>query len=1703
MNFPWESNPQFQAMNYPEQQQVRAQLLPQYLQANPQFQAIPDAQKPQVVAQLINGPPAFQHPEMTQYVDQTMQQFDSFQSSPQAQQQQALGVVNPVGKMRSFIDSQAMNQQSLMVQLINHARFGIENTLGIKEPFPGTAPVTYDLMYGADAAKAKQFFQAQLDQTGAGAQTKMFQGSAQFFGMVLDSLPLGLAGGVGGALTKAALVSKTLDTTARTIWNTTRFGQAVARVVAPEAVNAAIGGVGGVIQDQIKSAQAVDRGEAQKTLFQSGAGAVAAQFGINAGINFALGIATQAVLPFIGRALKSTFTKKGAPSSVLNQQVETPEQLAQLLDSVTSAVPNSSIDAQLNPVTQDVLSMRQELAQILVNDPKLENLDDYGKTLVQATNQAMVLRQTSDGYRLRTSFPGSSSAQDSIIESPDLFVIRRAIVDKTLTNLPDMPPMLRNQDNAGPEWLKNQQLAIQKFDATFDPSKVSSLTPAEMKAAKIKLKSFTPVSDRPYISVDEANQITALSNSPELYAARHSVPDVTPTSTVQSRAVLNIGPSDPNGNAFVTLRNVAPAPEVQAAQQMVKPNTLIAPQAQVNITLAAKGYDGYVLPGNQGVVSFYPDNIRAVVPEVNADGLITRLDPTLKVATSPITVAQNFSAQLGNRQLASTPNAIIAGLSRFKGPVNPHEFSTFASNIIEGTGQKATDYTFVSGAKFGFDPTSKTFTIPVIVPDSQSFATMVHDFGSALNTIRKTGIQGQTAKQLTQAAIDKGLVQTQVRFTPPISSTIDQANWISDVANRNLGSKVDAMPGGGYRLTEPNGNQVLFSNVNDLTDSVMGKLTSVQDATIAYKKQGFKLLADQKTPDQFLLTDTKGTKVASGSLNDISQAVAWKPEKLDWRFGPIATDITPGSTTFHFNNSVISGPRSSILSVMNRYTDYAAERARTTFFATKDATISIGATPSDIRVEAPHLGFAQQFASLKDARQFVSGGWRKLAVLKDIAESKGLRLDIENGRYSVMADDGVYSAKNINELGQIFQKYPDPIDAPEIFTAYDPQTMKQVSDMLKQLDIQPAPPVVHPRFTIEPMKLVAEPVSAADVIPTLTPYQTLSYYWKSGRGWFQKVLKQTGHPELLKSFQHMEVGQDISTSETNRLLRAFDQLLRASNGGELPNIELQKKLFYHLGAQGEGEMAAVLEQFGHLTAQETQIANNIRQFYDRLAVRFGIDGNKFVFNYMPRIISWAKKVENKELVKKLFNTATPEELFDEVFGKNSKVSTELKAFFEHQRTSDILTFAPDDNLMRITGKYLTQGNRKLHLAEPWRDIANYMNTHEVPQTLRDHFVEYRDLALGQYNDKLGRQLNKLPGEFLLQLKKKFPNSKLASIPDVELLDTGSNLQNTLLSLNYMTNMAFRPYNAVRNSMQIFSTAAPMVDNYYVIKALKWLSKAPDSYMQNLYHIGILQDRPPIVNDIVNQGKFGRLVEHSMRWFKNADEYTRAVTYRAAEMKFEDQVAKYTKGIIDANEFARLAGLTRLKDNVKEQAMQLLLKKDTESINAAKAIFASTMEHDTMFVYRASNSPGYAHSTIGKFFGQYGTYSAGFREMVWNGFQTGTMADKLHFAGTLAINHATMWAVLTGLGVKASNILPWNQMSFGGGPYFNTFTQLLNLTNSGASKESVIKQASGMLLRLVPGSLHYYYLQQAIKHLEHGDLWKMMLSLTTAPTTPDQ
>lgn len=1668
-------DPEFKKLGYKAQTQVRAQIASQALSQMPEFQKMHPQYRQRVIEEAAVQPPALENEEIKRYYADAMAKIQRGEDS-------GLPVgLAMFGGAHSLLKYGHKFAQKVLPDAITQ---DLENK-----------NLTWESQYGPDAQKVYQYDIAKNPGKSNAALAGSILGTISdivSYNLLVSPATRGVA--ALGEARAAGLAGKGI-----------RSKRWLNRVAMPQAIESSMEGLFGVAREKTLNTGMADN--------LSG---VAKTFGLYALEDYVTGAALMTAFPFLRSSTKKVFgrRKRGVQDMPRTEQ-EFNDLLKQVEEGHVSPEKIAQIE-EADPITADALMGRAQVKEIV--DNRLDDIDynpgDLGQfhghnlgviTRRFDTGEYRVTRLTDKGYD-QTNHPNALSMNKQLgeIAEEQLGSIKKGSDEAKAFEQTYRPLLMYHR-------------AGKATDYTFDPARspnAEDLEAGKLEKAKRSKRFVSPI-DRQYISSIEAENIRKRN-------AYSGYVDFEPgESTV--KAIKEGGPIfDPGtprqfnkvskSRAFYSFDNPAMGEELAQANQ--KAAKAIEEGSEESFeTLQAKylmegGYDGAITPDGK-IITPYPEKIKVIADNVDpATGKPLKVDPKGRAIKTRAMVEDTVREKVSAKEFSGKKKAVAESLAKVKGDMmdNRQYVADISETYLKGTGSEVQRVNVfpARGVKettaVDFSEGSLSLRVPEKIDTFGKQKKFIDELVGELNKYAgEGGIKGTFSNVLSKSPS---------KFDMPFSGPM-QERWLMSIAREDFGATARKV-GDEIHLRIDDRNMV-FGSSNELGDYLLYR--SIDESMLS------KLLADEgyvmrgSKKKGYTVSGPDGVVARGSTAKEIMDVMDWKPDKLPNTFAPKNVVVGDGDIVFDFDRSTILGSKKQVLQTLDRFADYSQD-SQFKIISSKGDTAIERSQIGQIRVKVPEAGIVEYFDDLNAAKKFLNEDLDTFDGLKNQAKKKGLHFSALNGQFYLT--DGIYryDVGNLDEVKEVLKQYPDPDGARSILSSMsnggeiEEAVSQYVGGKMKRQNPLPKGEDPPDLFGTAAGNPPGEPEGAP----------TLGFLWNVKRvvsrtaEVMESAARKSGNDAAIRYYRETERMARLSDSDINKTSKLIASALTDKSGKILP-LASRRKIYYIGGAQNDDEYKKAVEMFGELTAEERRSLDQIRDIlgkdeYSGLYFKFNVGGRKisgsnFINNYLPRIRRWMTEADNNDLAK----IVDAEDLANRVWGKGN-VPNEVRFFAENERASELLNMAVDDDIYSVLQKYSYKGHRKLYLdpmIRKWNRI--FKDNPDIPDEFRYAVNSYLERLLGskmmpdeQVASDIGRAIYQGLGK-----------------TSVKEQQEGAKLYKKLFTLNYATNLAWRPYLAVRNTYQIWTTLASRVGNDTVSRAVRAIERGDEDVYNFLKENGIIRDKPPILNDIEETDSLlNKYTEKGLSWFQDSDEYTRGVAFLASKIQMDEAVEASRKGVISSDwEFSELAGLNKVSPDVKNEVMRFVKRGGDANEAAAREIYGNHLVEETMFGYRKSESPALFRGFIGKMFGQYGTFSAGYRANLAHGLRYGSFKDKAGFLARFVGNQIGLWAGLGAIGINADDFIPFAPAIFGGGPLFGLTVDMLKGMNpnsyEGAESRRRLAEAFSPIVRsgeggvkfnypdLLPGALHYHYMETAFEHMKNDEYFRSFLAMTGTPT----
>jgi hypothetical protein len=920
-------------------------------------------------------------------------------------------------------------------------------------------------------------------------------------------------------------------------------------------------------------------------------------------------------------------------------------------------------------------------------------------------------------------------------------------------------------------------------------------------------------------------------------------------------------------------------------------------------------------------------------------------------------------------------------------------------------------------------------------------------------------------------------------------------SWANYAATK-MNLKIEKGPKGNYALLEQGKPPQTFDSFEKLTRELLVRSNDFHAIHASLKEQGITLAARDlpdgsvmyvaKTApggpigDKGRVLDVKvNVEAGVGRANVLAESKNLREvvdhELVDWQpkagafIGPEITYVSSDFGQIEYIQNVATGDYQTILRHMSSFKK--AENPNRVFISQgKEGTITFSGPQYGYELSIPEVGFRMNFESRADALSWMKKGWSSYDVLDRMADMKGYRVEMGSGGWYVWNEKNHFFAKHLAQVRSIMEQAPLPEWAPEL------------------LGKAPASSIVRPKVEQGMFRPeVFEPFRGTKNNPLVH----VNHRWRPLDAWLEASLANGMDAEGVAMFKALELGRRGAHSDQFRVNQMTSTIFKDPNSPKpkLVSEEARRRIFTYMDAY-DVHKAEVIRQYKELGKPlqdwEIKIADTNAEWLDSFFEKFGISREMKVRNYISHIRNMSK-----DEIQKLFR-GTSSEIMHRLGAPR-----QIAEFFKNARSDDIMVLAKDMDAYSVTMKYTAIGHRALWMGESvgkikaWSEaIGKDPNATPVQKAAAWRMGAYVDDVMGIHT----------AGEE--QIRQMFTQMGLNM--GIKNVDVMKNLYSTLYSASYLVNMGWRPWSAVRNLFQIWTTLAPRFGNAATARAFEYVVAHADEVTEYLKTKGHLLEELPVIGTemIGNETTMAKLLHKGLGAFKNAEDVARGTAWATAKVQWDDATKLFARAKELGNTFDRASavfldtsGVNLVKESTQREVMGFLRE---NKWNEAFDAYAGEVINETMFAYASGLGPSAYRGVVGRAFGTFGTYPAWYIENFKRGLKYGSFANRLGFVARFFGNGLSLFAGFTALGISAKDFLPWVPMQFSGGPYYKFANKLLAATGS----DYAARQARGEMKRELPRLLlpvtQLRNLQDALTHLDAGNITEAVAAVMSVP-----
>jgi len=1662
-------SPEFAMKTADEQYETQRETLLQSLFLNPEFRSGPiEFQKAIIEEQMSEFSPVYENPQAGAWVEGISGAY--LQGDRAARD-----------TMQMFYEKTDINDRlPIITSLFKRAQDPLDyyKIAGGYERF-SDSPMALNRTRGADDNKARIAIANTFRKAGDPEMIAMLDSKKRdrivTAARVAEEVAIALIGGAAGGLVGGAAKG------AQALQTAGRAGSFLANHLPQWAMEAGVEGLRGSA-DYLN--QVANQGD-DPTF-----GGAAIAFGAHAAVDFAIGAVADGIFSIIGAA------KYGYDPEVANELVKQyGNSVATGAKAATDIKLPSSLDPEHFRALSSINMKNQSLAKLSDGVTRMQDLTELEQANLKAYQQSYYLTKSSDGSIVVQSKNNPSKALpfNNTLEAEEWMGSQGS---KHLDNL-----VKAGDTEAAASFIANNpQLNYKLAREADDLAWVIPDAPEK----------FVNIPARQYVNPVEMADFTGKHQNVVKFNT------VVPDEKLKKGGII-YGPKDhtnitydPNGNSayfFNDPSKIASLDEVKVANAIadkrLKDPTMgngVTREAIIRDELVKAGKELYHNPDGS-LTLLFPDKIKITNRFINPE---TGKVGQLPAGQKPFGASVKITAGLDPTDMAFSPKMYAQlGVRLMSGDINVKQIKRYAEGYLKSKGKDSVVTVTTNNTNtIKLGRTAKgnvTVSIPASITDPklqrEMYAKLIRGLDSTAGVTNIGSPSASYIKQFNTQQKNYIKMFYSVEDFDKYAKTLQGIPSVLEVGKKDGKYFFKSVKTGKiYDSLDPN---MLLRDVavNEMDSATFAK---------ALRNGGYDVL---ETKEGFTIS-TPGSKefITSGADQvEIAKQLDFYPEKLPKTMAPAHTMISevPG-INLEATRQFASGTAPEIAQFMGNFED-ASKVLGAEVFVKKvngDRMLKLGKANYEVYISG--LKYTRKFDNAKDARAFLEGEWKTIQSAQEAARDKGLRMYYADGKFNLVNGETTLTADTVDELRAHIAQAPNPTYASEII----PEDLRQaLFDMNIELELPPG----FGRMSLSGTEMNPAPKDFKAFTDT-TPGFFNKYGPKiaSLRRIAVSIDARTGGKlNLAAGFEKLHKNTRIGMAKT---FEDTDYLFNIFKEGKIMISADRRKGITHLieaGSKTADEKAKVIKQWKLTDYDINVIAPKLKEYYVRKGDELGIPFERLLNDYQPLL--------RKESVN--FKEATDTMLMtNDYMISNPKLKPlinqrgfEFYNLFE--RYADFRSTSMEEDALALALRYTSAGNRHFYAGRSWD--AMYQMVKENNKLIEgDGYITllngYKDAVTHPQNvfhtSSVTKSLNGMAKKLGMQ------GESATAFVDM------------MISLPYMSSMAFRPWLVFRNLFQVYTILPLRTGNIYTpVKATVQFMKNPKAVLKEMLDEGVItklsSSQPQEYMEMMKgqiagtKGPVRRFYEAALELglhpYGQSDDWTRAISYLASKDMFNKGLKKGMQGgKLMEGAFMKASRSDGLMPPVQEEVLRYMRE---GNLRAAETTMARANIDATMFDYTAMNKPLGASGTLGHLFYQFGTYSINYTQSLATNLAHGSMGNKISGFVAMAAGMAIVSQAMKAAGVENSEFLGYNSVLFNGGPFFQMTVDALGSIEPGVRGDLARKDfmrnfglkptASGIGLTypaLAPGYMGYKYYGKFKEAWAEGDYYGAWLAATTTP-----
>lgn len=767
--------------------------------------------------------------------------------------------------------------------------------------------------------------------------------------------------------------------------------------------------------------------------------------------------------------------------------------------------------------------------------------------------------------------------------------------------------------------------------------------------------------------------------------------------------------------------------------------------------------------------------------------------------------------------------------------------------------------------------------------------------------------------------------------------------------------------------------------------------------------------------------------------------------------------FNPDGTVWH-SQTLLAAPMGKIREIMDGFVPSKGTKVDVSFDGIvngKNVKVSSAGKVGLFELEISDLGVKRGFATQKAMNEFVNKQARSFDLLKDLAYERGFKVEFARNGTALVRDiesSQIFPMRGEDDIVDWLRKAPDPsVFGKKIFDiedAIDPDG-GFIASLKRTLgeDVIETKPIGD--IILEEMGSAAKAAADKKTVDFMfSPARDLYLEGMRIAGPRHETLREMadafGVPEVVKHINNVQMTSGIVAKQSMKAQQWIKTI--ASLGGKKAT-RLERQIASTLVQNAPENWDMVLQNVSKSikdwtamdSARAKALASQTTAFMDAWGKVFGIDSYDFMQHYLPKLRN-IRSVASEHG----FDDSKIGEVLGKLFGGSAEGVRPVQFFAKHGRLNDLIQLGEVDDVVTLMSTYVEMGLREKYLGVAIDSLDKYIAevASKIPPVLTDTLKGFRDLARGGIlsgNEKamqrISLSISSKISEGLRKLTPFFGETKAAAGWDLFAKDQiTTNIPAKLNSLISYATLGGRPFRGLSNSMQFHLNVMPL----YGKDAYTAQQLVDPAYIKKVVDNGLITDKMLASEELAHPVK-SKIAELAMRPQQNSEYLTRAWTAKTVELRFREALDKFTKGVIDEDEFLKYSKANYFGKSDQAEFMRLIRE---GKIDGAEWKLQRFIIDETMFNYEKSNRGELMKGVIGTAFGKFGVFPVGQVNLYRKVFSAEGFARGAVTMARFAAMSAVVYNAFRLAGVDYSGFRMADAFSFSGGPLFTSGVDLL-------------------------------------------------------------